>query len=137
MIRLSQLFRKTPKAIEKPAPTFTDIQQHMNVNQYLRDSLAEANVTISQMGFLLASAPMIDMFPHTWDGVAQMEKSQSPYAYINPKTLAPFVPNTITKDRFHVFMGSPTKWIPMSSMPEGRVIFSPLQVPGLEKSLVG
>jgi len=133
---LSRLFGKTPKAIENPASTFSDLQKHMNVNQYLRDSLASANATILQMKFLLDCAPMTDMIKATdIDAHTRLAVMRSPFAYIHPKTLAQF-DCAIRFASWVCFPGSLTKWIPMSSMPEGRVIFSPLQVPGLEKLLV-
>lgn len=135
MSRLRELFncgwfKSRPQGIEKPAPTFADLQQHLSVNQYLRDSLAEANVTIAQLSFLLSAAPMIDMFPYDWTGQTRMATVQSPFAYVHPKTLAPFVQGN-PPSRWYSFPGSRTKWIPMSSMPEGRVIFSPSSIPGV------
>lgn len=91
---------------------------------------------IAQLKFLLASAPMIDMFPpKDKDSLVRMRKVQSPFAYIHPKTLAPFTWGMPPK-RVYVFPGSRTVWIPTSLMPEDRVIFSPLQFPGMEKTLV-
>lgn len=120
----------------KPETTASDLQ-HLTVNQYLRDQLAMANVEIAQLKFLLASAPMIDMLDYrSPDTQRRMRAFTTPFAYIHPKTLAPFTTN-MPPGRVYVFPGSQTVWVPMSTMPEGRVIFSPLPVPGLEKVLVG
>lgn len=133
-------FRSTPvppAVDEKPPITAAEVVASDNVNQYLRDMLAHANVEIAQLKFLLASAPMIDMFaPSDSDSKRRLSKCVSPFAYIHPKTLAPFTWGMPPK-RVYVFPGSKTVWVPMSTMPEGRVIFSPIPVPGIEKILVG
>lgn len=140
MSKLSKLFRSNPEPVAvdaQPPITATEAVANENVNQYLRDMMARANVEISQLKFLLASAPMIDMFsPSDSDSKRRLSKLVSPFAYIHPKTLAPFTWGMPPK-RVYVFPGSKTVWIPMSTMPEGRVIFSPIPVPGIEKLLVG
>ena len=140
MSRLSKLFRPTPevKAVDEMPPiTLAQAVASDNVNQYLRDMLVEANAQIAQLKFLLASAPMIDMFsPSDSDSKRRLSKTVSPFAYIHPKTLAPFTWGMPPK-RVYVFPGSKTVWVPMSTMPEGRVIFSPIPVPGIDKLLVG
>lgn len=123
--------------ITEPILTATEVVAQGNINQYLRDSLALATVQISQLKFLLASAPMIDMFSVTdFNARTRLRTMTSPFAYIHPKTLAPFTVGMPPK-RVYAFSGSRTVWVPMSTMPEGRVIFSPLAVPGIEKLLVG
>lgn len=133
---LKKWLGRTPAAADaKPPITATQALQ-TDVNQYLRDMLAQANSQIAQLLFLLASAPMIDMFPANAEGQLRLRTIQSPFAYIHPKTLAPFtwgMPPT----RVYRFPGSKTVWVPMSTMPEDRVIFSPLPVPGIEKVLAG
>jgi hypothetical protein len=92
---------------------------------------------ISQLKFLLASAPMIDV-PTGYDTAQRLQKLVSPFAYIHPKTMATMLVDarsTRPIRSFMVFTGSPTKWVLLSTMPVGRVIFSPLPVPGLEKIL--
>lgn len=134
---LDYILGKTPVLDISPKPiTATDALQG-TVNQYLRDSLAQANAQIAHLTFLLASAPMIDMFKaKDYDAKTRMANIQIPFAYIHPKTLAPFTIGMPPK-RAYTFPGSRTVWVPMSTMPEDRVIFSPLPVPGIEKILAG
>ena len=89
---------------------------------------------ISQLKFLLASAPMIDA-PNKSEARERLQASRSPFAYIHPKTMAGLSLSAHPIRGFMVFPGSPTKWVLTSLMPEGRVIYSPLPIPGLEKIL--
>lgn len=99
----------------------------------VQQSLIEAQRTeINQLKFLLASAPMID---------APNERIRyacgvSPFAYIHPKTIAKYAMSAVPQSVWLKFPGSPTKWILTSLMPEDRVIYSPLPMPGLEKRLL-
>jgi hypothetical protein len=89
---------------------------------------------IKQLKFLLASAPMID----APSDHSRLSASKSPFAYVHPKTMAQMLRTMRLQGfgrSFLVFPGSPTKWVAVSSMPEGRVIYSPLPIPGLEKIL--
>jgi hypothetical protein len=99
------------------------------------DALAAAHAEIKQLKFLLASAPMIDA-PTLLDARDRFKTLQSRFAYIHPKTMAryDFLWN---KPVNGVVMcpGSPTKWVVLSAMPQGRVIYSPLPIPGIEKIL--
>jgi hypothetical protein len=96
--------------------------------------MAGLKAQIAQLKFLLASAPMIDA---PKDRFALMSVT-SPFAYIHPKTLSKVLPSHLQVTRsFFVFPGSHTKWVLMSTMPEGRVIYSPLPVPGIERILTG
>jgi hypothetical protein len=87
-----------------------------------------------QIMFLLNQAPMMDMIP-----VDRAAVACAPFAYVHPKTLAKASGNaacTLNHGRqYFVFLGSPTKWIVTSWMPEGRVIFTPNPMPGIEKIL--
>ena len=90
-------------------------------------ALANENV---QLKFLLAQAPMLDA-PVATDptGRQRLAASRSQFAYIHPKTLAPFTwglpPKTV-----YCFGVSPTKYVLLSLIPEGRVLYSPFQLPG-------
>jgi hypothetical protein len=65
--------------------------------------------------------------------------SRAPFAYIHPITFAGilfFMRYTSGPElSVTIFPGSPTKWVVTSLMPTGRVIYSPLQIPGIEKIL--
>lgn len=120
-------------AHSEPIITATEALQRETVNQYLRDMLATANVEVTRLKFLLDCAPMIEMFSaKDRDAFSRLANMKARYAYIHPKTLAPFTVNFGPR-RMYVFPGSFTAWIPMSAMPEGRVIFSPVPPPGIEK----
>lgn len=97
--------------------------------QPVSDALTSAHAEISQLKFLLASAPMMD----APDGDFDMSRINVPFVYIHPKTLAK-LETTCGKLPVRV-RGAKTKWVPISLMPEGRVIYSPLPIPGLEKIL--
>jgi hypothetical protein len=90
--------------------------------------------TIKQLKFLLASAPMMEMPSAALEARAAVGASIAPFAYIHPKTMAKITFEPV-KGSFMIFPGSPTKWVLTSLMPERRVIFSPLAIPGLEKIL--
>lgn len=108
---------------------------HETVNQYLRDELAIANVTITQLKFLLAQAPMIDApLPSDPMHATRLRQATAPFAYINPKTMSGLTWG-IPPNRIYVFPGSSTKYVLTSLMPEGRILYSPLQIPGLERTL--
>lgn len=92
--------------------------------------------TIKQLKFLLACAPMIDVPVDTFQARQWVRRASGPFAYIHPKTMAKITFEPV-KGSFMVFPGSPTKWVLTSLMPERRVIFSPLAIPGLEKILAG
>lgn len=91
--------------------------------------------TVDQLKFLLAVAPTIDA-PNPRDARSVFLGSRSPFAYIHPKTMAQYgtaldkVPHGVV-----VKPGSPTRWVLLSLVPEGRVIYSSLAIPGLEKIL--
>jgi len=100
----------------------------------LKDDLVFAHVEINQLKFLLASAPMTDA-PTDRE---RLTATRSSFAYINPKTMADLLTKLFLRREpreFMVFPGSPTKWVLLSTMPEGRVIYSPLPIPGIEKIL--
>jgi len=90
--------------------------------------------TIKQLKFLLASAPMIDVPADPRAAREWTKRVSTPFAYIHPKTMAKITFEPV-KGSFMIFPGSPTKWVLTSLMPERRVIFSPLAIPGLEKIL--
>jgi hypothetical protein len=90
---------------------------------------------IRQLKFLLASAPMIDVPPNTLEARTFTQRVVStPFAYIHPKTMAKLTFEPLRRS-FIVFPGSKTKWVLTSLMPEGRVLFSPVPMPGIEKIL--
>lgn len=96
--------------------------------------VAGLKAQITQLKFLLASAPMIDAPADRFTLAA----CRSPFAYIHPKTFAKALPPGMHVNRaFFIFPGSCTKWVLMSTMPEGRVIYSPLPIPGIERLLSG
>jgi hypothetical protein len=100
------------------------------------DALAAAHAEIAQLKFLLASAPMIEIpagFIHAREFV---KRAGATFAYVNPRTMAMITYEPLQK-YFMVFPGSKTKWVLTSLMPEQRVIFTPLAIPGLEKILAG
>lgn len=127
---LNRLFKSSRTA--EPQPVSAESVMQTGVNQYLRDQLAAANARITQLSFLLSSAPMIDA-PRERDRVLA---SRSPYAYIHPKTFSavsrfatfsqPLDGSTVFK-----FGGSPTIWVLTSLMPQDRVIYSPTAPFGL------
>jgi hypothetical protein len=86
--------------------------------------------TVAQLKFLLSQAPMID----APTDMARIVASKSPYAYVHPKTLAKFVKVCIHKPMVQ-FLPSPTRYVVTSLMPEGRIIYTPNPIPGLEKIL--
>jgi hypothetical protein len=90
--------------------------------------------TIKQLKFLLASAPMVNVPTNVLEARQWVRTARSLFAYIHPMTMAKITFDPI-KGSFMVFPGSPTKWVLTSLMPERRVIFSPLAIPGLEKIL--
>lgn len=96
------------------------------------DALAAAHAEIKQLKFLLASAPMIDVPTH--DSMEFLRRAGARFGYIHPKTMAkisfqPVLHYTI------MFPGSKTLWVLTSLMPEGRVLFSSIALPGIEKIL--
>lgn len=101
----------------------------------LKAELISSTVQIDQLQFLLAQAPMLDApLPGGPNARNRLAASSTAFASIHPKTLAPFVidrpPNNVYR-----FSGSFTVYVLSSLMPEGRVLYSPLQIPGLEKTL--
>jgi hypothetical protein len=102
--------------------------------QPVAEAFAASRAEIAQLKFLLASAPMID----APSDLIRLQCLRVPFAYVHPKTMAGMLPkmySTRSPRGFMIFPGSPTKWVLVSLMPEGRVIFSPLPIPGLEKIL--
>lgn len=101
------------------------------------DALAAAHAEIKQLKFLLASAPMIDA-PILSEARARFKNMKSPFAYIHPQTMAmyDFLWNKAVNGVVQC-PGSPTRWVMVSAMPKGRVIYSSLPIPGIEKILVG
>lgn len=94
---------------------------------------AENESQIAQLKFLLNAAPMMDA-PEHLRAAASMTK----FAYINPRTFASKYlanPSLSVVKGYGCLSGSPTKWVLLSTMPEGRVIFSPSPIPGIEKIL--
>ncbi len=90
--------------------------------------------TIKQLKFLLAGAPMIDVPETAVEAREWARRARSPFAYIHPKTMAKITFEPV-KGAFIILRGAATKWVLTSLMPERRVIFSPLAIPGLEKIL--
>jgi hypothetical protein len=90
---------------------------------------------IKQLKFLLASAPMMDA-PTIYDSQEWFKRVSTSFGYMHPVTMAQYS-NPMDKVRHGMIIisGSPTKWVMTSLMPKGRVILSPLPIPGLEKIL--
>lgn len=124
---LRRLFQRKPVQIEVPK---TNWQPVVKAQQDLIEAL---RTEVNQLRFLLESAPMIDA---PTSGPAFIAAIRSPFAYIHPKTLAKFATGANVQKAWLNFPGSPTKWISTSFMPEGRVIYSPLPMPGLENRLI-
>jgi hypothetical protein len=135
--RTLHFFGQTPKDRNgqdvQLTQSFSSLSPVADALDAAHENLAAQAAEIRQLKFLLASAPMIDapilQFAHV---VATTSKS--PFAYINPKTMAKLFPSASSRF-FYVFPGSPTKWVLLSTMPEGRVIYSLFPIPGLEKIL--
>lgn len=92
------------------------------------------NSTIAVLQFLLSQAPMIDAPRDKWNAA----RATTRFAYIHPKTLAAIASGecTIRHGKPYVVLSpSQTRWVSTSLIPEGRVIYSPNPVPGLEKLL--
>lgn len=91
--------------------------------------------TVAQLKFLLSQAPMIDA-PADRERLAA---SRTPYAYIHPKSIAKLSSTAhcaVSHGRSYIkFPGCPTKYVLLSLMPEGRIIYSPNPIPGIEKLL--
>lgn len=82
--------------------------------------------TIKQLKILLANAPLMN----APDGDFDMRRINISFVYIHPKTLAQI------QARCGELSGpvrGKTTWVPISLMPEGRVIYSALPIPGLEQ----
>ena len=87
-----------------------------------------------QLQFLLDQAPMID-FDANFN---RLNSSVTAYAYVHPKTIAPMTMYARHSKKiapYVMFPGSPTRWVVTTLMPEGRVIYTPNQMPGIEKLL--
>lgn len=118
--------------LERCANLWADRER--NMVQAFSDARNYYTSEISQLKFLLESAPMIDA---PVDKFAVMAV-RSPFAYIHPKTLAKYstTQNISRPDLVYArFAPSPTKWVLTHLMPEGRVIYSPNPLPGLENLL--
>jgi hypothetical protein len=116
---------------------FTTADDAQKALALVRQAIAEESplkAEITQLRFLLNSAPMMDA-PTERERILA---SRSPFAYVHPKTFASMLQKARISGparSFNIFPGSPTKWVLTSCMPEGRVIYSPLAIPGLEKIL--
>ena len=91
------------------------------------DSLAKAEIV--QLKFLLSQCPMITA-PAKRSAAASV---RSPYAYIHPKTFAKYSTDSVSF--YGRVLGSPTKWVMTTAIPEGCVIYSPNTMPGIKKLL--
>jgi hypothetical protein len=91
--------------------------------------LSDMRVKVSQLKFLLSQAPM-HMAPEDRFRATQ---SSAPFAYIHPKTFVQYQERPVRA--YGKVVGSKTKWVMTSLMPEGHVIYSPNPIPGIEKLL--
>jgi hypothetical protein len=98
--------------------------------------IATLQAEIDQLKFLLASAPMT-VAPVVSDpgSRTRLMGARTKFAYIHPKTISGFTWGMPPK-RAIKFPGSPTLWLLTSLMPEGRIIFSDLPIPGFEKLVI-
>ena len=86
---------------------------------------ARADTTITQLRFLLNQAPML-IAP---DDRLRAAHAITPYAYIHPKTFETL--SGVSKNvPYFKFPPSPTKWVWTELVPEGRVIYTPNEMPG-------
>lgn len=93
-----------------------------------------SKATLDTLKFLLSQAPMIDAPTDRFNAARAVTK----YAYIHPTTLAKLATYTCTIKHGQPWITlapSPTRWISTTLMPEGRVIYTPNAIPGLEKLL--
>ena len=81
--------------------------------------------TITTLKILLANAPLMN----APDGDFDMRRINVAFVYIHPKTLAKL--KYMCGELSGPVRGK-TIWIPISLMPEGRVIYSAVPIPGLE-----
>jgi hypothetical protein len=104
--------------------------------QPVGDALAAAHAEITQLKFLLASAPMLDA-PSKLDGANWFKRTATPFGYIHPITMAQYYLGSPTDHRHGVITipGSNTRWVMTSLMPEDRVLLSPFPMPGIERIL--
>lgn len=104
-----------------------------DANKKCVDNIVEhyhaACAAISQLKFLLSQAPM-HMAPEDRFRATQ---ATAKFAYIHPKTFVQYQERPVTA--YGKVVGSPTKWVMTSLMPEGQVIYSPNPIPGIEKLL--
>lgn len=91
--------------------------------------LIDLRVRVKQLSFLLSQAPM-HMAPEDRFRATQ---SSAPFAYIHPKTFVQYQECPVRA--YGKVVGSKTKWVMTSLMPEGHVIYSPNPIPGIEKLL--
>lgn len=91
-------------------------------------SRQQDHVTISQLKFLLISAPMIDAPRDAF----LLQHSTASFGYIHPKTLARLMPLGLNP-----VSACKTRWISTTLMPEERIIYSPRALPGTEKRMAG
>ena len=89
----------------------------------------ERDLVIEQSQFLLRQVPMINA-PDGNDARLRLECSVTPYAYMHPATfekITGYNGNVL----FLTLGRSMTKWIRTELMPEGLVVFSPNEMPGI------
>jgi hypothetical protein len=125
---LSGIWRHNPELA-----TFVPV----NPTHYIREQdavRAMAQSEIAQLKFLLACAPMIEIPADDFSTKEFPMRVTTPFAYIHPKTMARMTFQPVLRHCI-MFPRTQTKWVLTSLMPEGRVICSPLPIPGLEKIL--
>ena len=82
-----------------------------------------ARKTEQQLRFLLNRAPMLN----APDDLRSAAHAVTAFAYIHPKTAAKYG-NVDGRKSFHI-PPSPTEWVLTELMPEGRVVFTPNEMP--------
>lgn len=93
---------------------------------------AEEQLLFDQTKFLLSQAPLMNLPTD----VCRLQGSVIKYAYVNPITFAKVAKRQgyagpADEDWGAQVSGSPTQWVFTPLLPEGTVIFSPNQMPGL------
>lgn len=100
---------------------------------------SETSFLVKQLRFLLSQAPMLDAPLDAFSAGRAVTK----FAYIHPKTFSKFYfvpivlfPKTRAFPAYVLVPPSPTRWVVTTLMPEGRVLYTPNALPGIEK-LIG
>ena len=95
--------------------------------------LGEQTDRANKLQFLLEQAPMMDINPNGYEMRSRLRASTIAFAYVNAKTMVSLIDVGKPAPPYIKIPGSPTKWILTPLIPEGKVIFSPNRMPGLDE----